>query len=262
MVIELHERVALVGGATQGIGWAIAIALARAGATVILLGRRQHVLAQRLEELENITGKKHRAIVVDYNSPTAGTDIIAALQQQQLSPDILINNVGGPRPGAIIDATPESFHQALHQLILVMHEVLQYVLPMMKHQQWGRIVNIISTSVRQPLEGLGVSNTIRAATAAWAKTLSLEVAQYGITVNNILPGATRTERLQQLIVAKAHQRNMLESDVEQEMLAEIPMRRFAQPEEIAALAVFLCSNFASYITGESIRVDGGRSRCL
>lgn len=262
MVIELHERVALVGGATQGIGWAIAIALARAGATVILLGRRQHVLAQRLEELENITGKKHRAIVVDYNSPTAGTDIIAALQQQQLSPDILINNVGGPPPGAIIDATPESFHQALHQLILVMHEVLQYVLPMMKHQQWGRIVNIISTSVRQPLEGLGVSNTIRAATAAWAKTLSLEVAQYGITVNNILPGATRTERLQQLIGAKAHQRNMLESDVEQEMLAEIPMRRFAQPEEIAALAVFLCSNFASYITGESIRVDGGRSRCL
>lgn len=262
MVIELHERVALVGGATQGIGWAIAIALARAGATVILLGRRQHVLAQRLEELENITGKKHRAIVVDYNSPTAGTDIIAALQQQQLSPDILINNVGGPPPGAIIDATPESFHQALHQLILVMHEVLQYVLPLMKRQQWGRIVNIISTSVRQPLEGLGVSNTIRAATAAWAKTLSLEVAQYGITVNNILPGATRTERLQQLIGAKAHQRNMLESDVEQEMLAEIPMRRFAQPEEIAALAVFLCSNFASYITGESIRVDGGRSRCL
>lgn len=262
MKIDLSGHIALVGGSTSGIGWAIARMLADAGAEVVLIGRNAERLAQRQEELQSRSLRPHHAIVADYDSSSAATSIASALQQANLQPDIFINNVAGPPPGAVLSSTADDFRRALDRLLLVAHQLLPYLLPHMQRQRWGRIINIISTSVRQPIEGLGVSNTIRAATAAWAKTLSLELAPYGITVNNILPGATRTERLLHIIRARAQQSGQSEELIEQQMKAEIPLQRFAEPEEIAALAVFLCSDYAAYITGESIRVDGGRTRCL
>lgn len=262
MTISLESRTALVGGATSGIGWAIASVLARAGARVILVARNYERLVQCQEQLQSLTGREHGIITADYDHPAAAALITAELERYHRIPDIVINNVGGPAPGAIVQAERALFHQALDRLILTTHQIIQYVLPTMKDQQWGRIINVISTSVRQPIEGLGVSNTIRAATAAWAKTLSIELAPYGITVNSILPGATRTERLNKIIVSRARQRGVNPIDVENEMIQEIPMRRFADPSEIASLAVFLCSDYAAYITGECIRVDGGRTRCL
>lgn len=262
MTISLDNRIALVGGATSGIGWAIASTLARVGARVILVARNRKRLEQCLEQLQSMTSQEHLFIAADYDDPAAAKLITAELERYHCIPDILINNVAGPAPGAIVDAEPALFHQALDRLILTTHQIIQYVLPTMKDQQWGRIINIISTSVRQPIEGLGVSNTMRAATAAWAKTLSIELAPYGITVNSILPGATRTERLNEIIVSRARQRGINPIDVESEMIREIPMRRFGDPLEIASLAVFLCSDYAAYITGECIRVDGGRTRCL
>jgi len=262
MTISLDNRVALVGGATSGIGWAISTALAQAGATIIAVARDQERLRFRLDQLRTMTGREHAAIMANYDNPTSPASIASELTRLSLAPDIVVNNSGGPPPGPIVDARTDDFRRAFDRLVLTTHSLLQVLLPHMKEQRWGRIVNIISTSVRQPIEGLGVSNTIRAATAAWAKTMSFELAPYGITVNSILPGATRTERLDSLIVSRAAERGVAPSIVEEELLAEIPMKRFAHPNEIAAVAVFLCSDYAGYITGECIRVDGGRTRCL
>lgn len=262
MSLELSGRSALVGGATSGIGWAIAKAFAEAGARVVILARSEERLRARLGELRTISTAQHGFIVVDYDNPNSITAAIEELRTRAIVPDIIINNTGGPSPGALIDAEPMEFHRALDRLVLATHLLVQYALPRMRAERWGRILSVISTSVRQPIEGLGVSNTIRAATAAWAKTLSMELAPYGITVNSILPGATRTERLEQIITARAAAQGRARDIVEEEMLREIPLHRFAEPEEIAAVALFLCSDIAGYITGECIRVDGGRTRCL
>ncbi len=262
MKISLDGHTALVGGATSGIGWAIAEALASAGARVVLVARNAERLTDRVQSLEAKTARKHDAIMANYDNPSDIATIIETLQSKQLQPDIIINNAGGPSPGAIVSAERDEFHRALDRLILATHALIQACLPTMQKLHWGRIINIISTSVRQPIEGLGVSNTIRAATAAWAKTLSLELAPLGITVNSILPGATRTKRLEDLIRRRAQQQGVDPDVIAEQMRQEIPMRRFAEPSEIAALAVFLCSDYAAYITGECIRVDGGRTRCL
>lgn len=262
MTITLEGRIALVGGATRGIGWAIAQALSYAGASVILVARDKNLLEARTAFLAERTGRLPHAIAVDFDSPRSVQTFVNELRSHALVPDIIINNAGGPPPGAIIDAEPGHFHRALDRLILTAHQILQFAAPYMREKRWGRIINIISTSVRQPIDGLGVSNTLRAATAAWAKTLATELAPYGITVNSILPGATRTERLRSIIEERAHHRNVSSSVIEQEMIAEVPLGRFIEPEEIAHLAVFLCSDYAAAITGECIRVDGGRTRTL
>ncbi|MCX7929703.1 MAG: SDR family oxidoreductase [Chlorobi bacterium] len=262
MKLSLDGRTALVGGATNGIGWAIASALAQAGARVILVARSAERLAQRLSELNKMTSEVHDAIMANYDNPNSVTTIAEHLDAKGLDPDIIINNSGGPAPAPLDQATRDDFHRALDRLILTTHELLGVLLPEMKKRRWGRIVNVISTSVRQPIDGLGVSNTIRAATAGWAKTLSNELAPYGITVNSILPGATRTERLEEIIVRRAVAEGVDPDVIRRRMLTEIPIGRFAEPWEIAALTVFLCSDTASYITGECIRIDGGRSRCL
>jgi len=262
MKLDLSGRTALVGGATSGIGWAIAKTFAQAGARVVMVARTEERLRVRLEELTNGTAHEHDAIVANYDDPDSVLTLIEKLRKEAIVPDIIINNAGGPPPGSLTEAERDEFHCALDRLIVASHQIVQYALPRMRATRWGRILNVISTSVRQPIEGLGVSNTIRAATAAWAKTLSMELAPYGITVNSILPGATRTERLEQIIAARAAARGIEKRAVEEEMLREIPLQRFAEPVEIAALALFLCSDMAGYITGECIRVDGGRTRCL
>ncbi|KXB98438.1 MAG: hypothetical protein AA908_03375 [Chlorobi bacterium NICIL-2] len=262
MKLDLSGRLALVGGATSGIGWAVAKTFAQAGACVVIVARSENRLKARLEELRAISDAQHEAIMANYDNPNSISALIETLREKAIVPDIIVNNAGGPPPGALTEAERDEFHRALDRLIVASHQLVQYALPRMKAERWGRILSVISTSVRQPIEGLGVSNTVRAATAAWAKTLSMELAPYGITVNSILPGATRTERLEQIIAARAAARGIEQRIVEEEMLREIPLHRFAEPEEIAALALFLSSDMAGYITGECIRVDGGRTRCL
>jgi 3-oxoacyl-[acyl-carrier protein] reductase len=172
----------------------------------------------------------------------------------------VVNNSGGPPPGAIVDATVEQLLTAFRQQLLASHLLMQWVLPAMKAAKYGRFVNVISTSVREPIPGLGVSNTIRGAMASWAKTLSREVGSFGITVNNVLPGATRTARLESIIKRKAA--GSSQETVEAAMRAEIPLGRFAEPAELGAVIAFLASPAASYISGVSIPVDGGRLHCV
>jgi 3-oxoacyl-[acyl-carrier protein] reductase len=175
---------------------------------------------------------------------------------------ILVNNAGGPPGGPITEAKPDDFLAALRSHLLTSHLLVQAVLPGMRAAGYGRIVNIISTSVKQPIKGLGVSNTTRGAMASWAKTLAGEVARDGITVNNVLPGSTRTARLTGLIDARARTSGRPAAAIEQEMLDEIPMGRFAEPAEVAAAVAFFASPAAGYITGVSLAVDGGRTTAL
>ncbi|MCI0702060.1 MAG: SDR family oxidoreductase, partial [Planctomycetia bacterium] len=165
-------------------------------------------------------------------------------------------------PGPIVEATVEQFLAAFRQQLLASHLLMQWLLPTMKTLGYGRIINVISTSVREPIPGLGVSNTIRGAMASWAKTLSREVGKFNITVNNILPGATKTSRLESIIARKAAQSDTSRDEIEAQIRSEIPLGRFAEPEELGSVIAFLASPAASYISGVSIPVDGGRLHCV
>ena len=256
--LSLLNKNAIVCGSTQGIGKSIAIELAELGANVTLVARNEEALKIVLAELDKTKNQKHQYLVADF-SDSLHVKFKANEYALQNSIDILVNNTGGPPAGAIVDAEINSFMAAYQSHLLCNHALVQAFLPNMKKNNWGRIINIISTSVKQPLKGLGVSNATRAAVAGWAKTLSFEVAKYGITVNNVLPGATKTVRLENIINSKAAKTNNQIEDIEAEMLAEIPAGRFGNPEEIAALAAFLASPAAAYINGQSIAVDGGRT---
>lgn len=256
MNLDLSGKRALVCGSTQGIGKAIAIELAKQGAAVTLFARNEQALKEVLAELPG--NAKHEYIVGDF-SDSKNVKAKAESYIAENPIDILVNNTGGPPAGAIAEAEPSAFIAAYQSHLLSNHVLAQLVLPHMSKNKWGRIINVVSTSVRQPLKGLGVSNTTRAAVAGWAKTLSFEVAKHGITVNNVLPGATKTIRLENIIQGKASKTNSVVDEVEKEMLAEIPAGRFGTAEEIAALATFLASPSAAYINGQSIAVDGGRT---
>lgn len=259
MNIDLSGKRAIVCGSTQGIGRATAQELAKAGAAITLIARNE----EKLEEvLSGLPGEGHTCIAADFASPDALRTALTSYLEQYPVNHILVNNTGGPAPGPIVDAQPEEFVDAFSRHLLCNHLLVQAVLPGMKEVQYGRIINVISTSVKQPLPNLGVSNTIRAAVAGWAKTLSREVAQFGITVNNLLPGATKTGRLEAIVERNAEKQAKSIEEVEKEMVHEIPAGRFGEPEELAYAAVFLASPFAGYITGVSIQVDGGRTGAL
>lgn len=256
--MDLQGKVALVGGSSQGIGRGMAEALARAGATCLLLARNSARLQEAVEGLDRSAGQDHRFIVADFAHP----DELRREVENSLSglrPTILINNTGGPPAGPITEASPEAFRQAFEQHLIVNHLLVQLLISTMKEERYGRIINVISTSVKVPLQGLGVSNTTRGAVASWAKTLANELGEFGITVNNILPGATRTQRLESIIGNKASKTGRSPQQVEADMLAEIPARRFGTIEDLGALACFLASPLAGYINGTSIPVDGGRT---
>ena len=262
MQLDLGGRHALVCGASQGIGRASAIELALLGANVTVLARRSEVLATLVQALPRIhDAQKHGFIVAD----ASDTDTLRARADQLIASGpvhILINNSGGPPPGTAAAATPAEFLDAFRQHLLANHVLAQAVIPGMKEAGWGRIINIISTSVKEPIPGIGVSNTTRGAVASWAKTLATELAPFGITVNNVLPGSTHTPRIEQIIAARARKSGSSEQDVQQAMTAEIPLGRFADPAETAAAVAFLASPAASYITGVSLPVDGGRTHSL
>ncbi|MBN8921971.1 MAG: short-chain dehydrogenase [Rhodanobacter sp. 68-29] len=262
MQLQLDGRHALVCGASQGIGRASAIELAALGASVTVLARRAEALEALVRELPRTHAEqRHDFIVADAGDidalRTQVETLVAAAPVQ-----VLVNNSGGPPPGNVLDAHPDDFLAAWRQHLLANHTLAQAVVPGMRAAGWGRIVNVISTSVREPIPGIGVSNTTRGAVASWAKTLAGELAPFGITVNNVLPGATRTPRIEQIVAARAQKSGKPLAEVQQAMEAEVPMRRFAEPAEIAAAVAFLASPAAGYITGVSLPVDGGRLRSL
>jgi len=251
--LDLNGKRALVCGASQGIGAASARALAECGARVTLVSRSAERLAAVREALP---GPDHEVLGLDLGSPddlVENLDTIAAGGYH-----ILIHNSGGPPAGRAIDADPAEFEAGFHQHLIAGQRLAQALVPGMRQAGYGRIVNIISTSVKEPIPGLGVSNTVRGAVAAWAKTLSRELGPDGITVNNVLPGFTETPRLDSLVAGKAKAQDTTEDQVQKTMLAGVPLGRFCKPEETAAAITFLCSPLASYITGINLPVDGGR----
>lgn len=262
MDLVLKGQRALVTGGSAGIGFASAKALAKMGASVTISARGASALQMALPELPVLDpSQQHAWIAFDSADTGARTEALNSLLGNGPI-QILINNSGGPAPGSVMEASSNSFEACFAQQLLAAHACAQALLPGMQASQFGRIVNIISTSVKEPLKGLGVSNTIRAAVASWSKTLAGEVAMHGITVNNVLPGYTRTARLEQIIENRVRQSGQSSDAICQEMLKEVPAQRFASPDEVAAAVAFLASPAASYITGINIPVDGGRTRSL
>jgi 3-oxoacyl-[acyl-carrier protein] reductase len=258
---KLIGKNALVCGSSRGIGKAIAIALAEEGANITLVARNEESLLSAIKELDHSHQQKHDFMIADFSNPEELGEFIRH-QVKETIYHILVNNTGGPPAGPISNATTEQFQSAFRNHVICNHILAMAVIPGMRKSGYGRILNIISTSVKIPLRNLGVSNTVRAAVANWSKTLATELAGDGITVNNILPGATDTERLQEIIRSKALDKHRSVDEVEMEMIHEIPMQRFADPSEIAAAAVFLASPDASYVTGINLPVDGGRTGSL
>ncbi len=261
MEISLLGKNALVGGASAGIGRAVAIELALLGANVTLLARTETALQAALDLLDTSQGQTHQYLVADFAQPSALLERVTTLLTQHPI-HILVNNTGGPAGGPITAATPENFLAAYNNHLICNQLLAQAVLPGMQAGAFGRIINIISTSVKEPLDNLGVSNSTRWAVAGWAKTWANEVGPQGITVNNVLPGYTRTGRLQEIVEKRAAAGNQTAEAIEMQFKSHVPLRRFAEPAEVAAAVAFLASPAAAYITGINLPVDGGRTRSL
>jgi 3-oxoacyl-[acyl-carrier protein] reductase len=260
MNLDLTGKTALVCGSTQGLGYASAVELALLGCNVVLFARNEERLKASLKNLTN-KNQKHSYLVADFNDTTLVKNTIDKFVQNN-NVDILVNNTGGPSGGTALAAQPQEFLQAFNNHVINNHNLVQAVVPAMKAACFGRIVNVISTSVKIPLAGLGVSNTIRGAVASWAKTLALELGPFGVTVNNVLPGFTKTGRADYVINNIAATKNKTPQEVLQEIEAEIPAGRIGQPHEFGAAVAFLCSPAAAYINGVNLPVDGGRLGCL
>jgi len=254
---SLDDRHALVCGGSDGIGQAIALALAEQGATVAVLARRTERLEALLPKLKQAGAPDAYALTADLNDRHSALQTVVQHIEQTGGIHILVNNSAGPGAGPILDAQSEAFAEGFGRHVLAAHELLTLCLPGMRHAGYGRIINIISTSVREPIVNLGVSNTIRGAMASWAKSVSKELPA-GVTINNILPGFTQTARLDALKQAAAKRLHKTVDEVEKGWLAMIPEGRLAQPEEIGGVAAFLASPMAAYIRGVSLPVDGGR----
>lgn len=259
MELSLKGKNALICGSSQGIGLASAIELAALGADCTLLARNEENLKKALKQLSN--QGKHNYLLADFTQPEKVSEIVKDSFRGK-TVHILINNSGGPAGGPILEASPAAFIKAINQHLICNQLLAQSVIPGMRKAGYGRIINIISTSVKTPIPNLGISNTTRWAVAAWAKTLAGEVAPYGITVNDVLPGSTLTGRLKFLFETISKQKNTTYEAIANEWMSEIPMKRFGEASEIAALVAFLASPAASYITGTAIPVDGGKIPCL
>jgi 3-oxoacyl-[acyl-carrier protein] reductase len=262
MNLDLTGKHALVCGASQGIGRAAAMELAALGADVTLLARSREALATALATLPKIhAAQQHTTIPVDMSDHTELRAKIEATTQAQPI-QILINNSGGPPGGPTTSATPDDFRNAYNQHLVAAQILLQAVLPGMKVSGYGRIINVISTSVKEPIRNLGVSNAVRGAVASWAKTLAGELGSHGITVNNVLPGYTQTQRLEQILAERSRSSGKNSADIEQTMLASVPLGRFAKAAEIANVIAFLATPAAAYVNGINVPVDGGRTLSL
>ena len=261
MDLNLKGKRAVVCGSTQGIGKASAVELAQLGAHVTLIARNEEKLKNVLRELPAEHGQRHEYIVADFSFPEELKKKIEDYANKNIV-HILVNNTGGPPAGQAIAANAQDFTNAFTSHLLCNHILVQALMPGMKNEKYGRIINIISTSVKVPIRGLGVSNTIRGAVANWAKTLSVELAPFGITVNNVLPGASMTGRLESIIKNKAEKSGTSFEHAKEEMVGEIPAGRISEPHEVAAAVAFLATPAAGYINGINLPVDGGRTGSL
>lgn len=261
MDLSLSGKRAVVCGSTQGIGKASALELALLGASVTLLARDENKLKNTVKELSATGGQAHDYLVADFNFPDQVKQAIEAyVAAHEVA--VLINNTGGPPAGQAMDALPQDFTNAFASHLLCNHLLTRAVVPGMKRNGYGRIINIISTSVKIPIRGLGVSNTIRGAVANWSKTLSVELAPFGITVNNILPGSTKTGRIEFVIQSQADKSGQTSEEIRTKMIAEIPAGRMAEAGEVGAVVAFLATPAAGYVNGVNIPVDGGRTGSL
>ncbi len=262
MKLELPGMNALVCGASQGIGRASALRLAEMGMNVAIAARNKESLEEALRMLPNGGSSNHKAIVADFSDSESAASIIAEELADWKSVSVLVNNAGGPPPGTALTARPEDFIRAFESHLIMNQRLVQHFADGMKKDGFGRIINIISISVKQPIENLGVSNTLRGAVASWSKTLSHELAPYGITVNNVLPGHTMTGRLEWLIRENAAREGMTIEEYRQRMIRDVPAGRFGKPEEVAAAVAFFASKQAGFITGVNLPVDGGYLKCI
>ena len=262
MKYNLKNKHALVCGGSQGIGQAIAEKFAQSGALVTILARNKQKLLDVKIKLDKYNKKNNHILVTNLDEPKNLQKLINKHIKAYGVFQILINNSGGPPPGQIIGAKNEEFITTFNRHLISSHIITNQILPGMIKLKYGRIINIISTSVKQPIKNLGVSNTIRGAVASWAKTLSQETGMYGITVNNILPGFTNTDRLKKIIHNNAIKQNKSTTTISKEMQNLVPMKRFGEPIEIANAACFLASEHAGYINGINLPVDGGRLDAL
>jgi 3-oxoacyl-[acyl-carrier protein] reductase len=261
MDLTLSGKHALVCGASEGIGRAAAIELAQLGADVTLLARREAALRVAVEALPAVAGQRHEFLVADVADTTMLRETVGASAAGR-PVHILVNNTGGPPGGAAHAASVDAYLDAFNRHLVANHTLVQALLPGMRAARWGRIVNVISTSVYEPIPNLGVSNTVRGAVASWAKTLSRELGSDGITVNNVLPGYTRTQRLEQILSDRSAATGKTQDEIAAGMLASVPVGRFADAGEIAAVIAFLCAPAAAYVNGQSIAVDGGRMQSI
>ena len=261
MNLDLTNKTAIVCGSTQGLGYASAVELALLGCQVVLMARNEDKLKEALKTLDAAKGQQHQYLVADFGDNMVVKSAIDSFVKTNTI-HILVNNTGGPPAGTALAAKPQDFLTAFNNHLINNHNLTQAVVPGMKEAGFGRIINIISTSVKSPIAGLGVSNTIRAAVANWAKTLATELGPFGITVNNVLPGFTKTIRADYVIASKAKAGNISEEEVMKQLEAEIPAGRIGHPEEFGAAVAFLCSPAAAYINGINLPVDGGRLSCL
>ncbi len=261
MNTDLSGKNALVLGGSKGLGKAIAVELAALGADITLAARSPELMAEIVRSLPNTVHQRHSFLVADTNDLVdLEKKVRAVVLQKHIH--ILINNTGGPAGGPILSARGEDIAAALSSHLLANQLLVNLVVPGMKEAGFGRIINVVSTSVKEPIPGLGVSNTVRGAVASWAKTLSHELAPFGITVNNVLPGFTSTERLFTLIKTWAGLHGITEEEMTRQLMAQVPMGRFADPAELGAVAAFLATPAAGYVTGVSLAVDGGRMRSI
>ncbi|WP_119718138.1 SDR family oxidoreductase [Cognatilysobacter tabacisoli] len=261
MDLELTGRHALVCGASEGIGRAAAHELAALGADVTVMARRAEALQAVVDALPRRGEQRHGLLVADVSQRDDLAAEVAALADER-PVHILVNNTGGPPGGPAHGADASAYVDAFGRHLLANHALVQAVLPGMRAAHWGRIVNVISTSVREPIANLGVSNTVRGAVASWAKTLSRELGPDGITVNNVLPGYTETARLAQILADRAAASGKAQTQVADGMLATVPVGRFAQAGEVGGVIAFLCSPAAAYVNGVSLPVDGGRMQSI
>lgn len=262
MDLNLKGRTAIVCGSTQGLGYASATELALLGANVVLMARNEEKLKNVLSSLDSTKGQQHHYLVADFADPANVQKAISGFIDQNKTAEILVNNTGGPAGGTALAAEIIDFSKAFNSHLICNQILVQALVPGMKAAGFGRIINVISTSVKSPIAGLGVSNTIRAAVANWGKTLASELGSFGITVNNVLPGFTKTTRADYVIDKKAIDSNKNKEEVLKELFAEIPAGRMGEPHEFGATVAFLCSPAAAYINGINLPVDGGRLGCL
>jgi 3-oxoacyl-[acyl-carrier protein] reductase len=257
MDLGLKGRAALVCGSSQGLGRAIAEALAAEGTDVVINSRTPEKLRLVRDEIASATGANVAAAAADLTDPAAVQQVVKAARDAFGKIDILVTNTGGPPSGPFEDHDAAVWRHAIAQNLESVVNLVRAVLPEMKERKWGRIVNVTSITVKQPVGGLILSNSIRAAVTGFAKTISNEAAPFGVTVNCVVPGFTRTERLVDLAEASASRSGQSVADVYEGWQKEVPMGRLGEPEELGALTAFLCSEKAAYVTGQSVAVDGG-----